>query len=127
MYKIIFMLILQALLIAGYYYFNSMIFLILNQLLIALYITLTDNDDDGMVYGNVKVKPYIEIEAPKVVYGTIPKKYSIDNKTKVYEDMLTLEDYKLLLKLLKEQKKNKVKEEIQPDLTELDNLFRSIK
>ncbi|MBO7043551.1 hypothetical protein J6W34_03280 [bacterium] len=43
MYKIIFMLILQALLIAGYYYFNSMIFLILNQLLIALYITLTDN------------------------------------------------------------------------------------
>lgn len=81
----------------------------------------------SMVYGNVKVKPYIEIEAPKVVYGTIPKKYSIDNKTKVYEDMLTLEDYKLLLKLLKEQKKNKVKEEIQPDLTELDNLFRSIK
>ena len=81
----------------------------------------------SMVYGNVKVKPYIEIEAPKVVYGTIPKKYSIDNKTKVYEDMLTLEDYKLLLKLLKEQKKNEVKEEIQPDLTELDNLFRSIK
>ena len=83
----------------------------------------------SMVYGNIsKVKPYIEIDAPKVVYGTIPKKYSIDNKTKVYEDMLTLEDYKLLLKLLKESKKEKVKKEvIQPNFTELENLFRSIK
>ena len=83
----------------------------------------------SMVYGNVaKVKPYIEIDAPKIVYGTIPKKYSIDNKTKVYEDMLTLEDYKLLLKLLKDQKKKEVKEEvIQPNFTELENLFRSIR
>ena len=84
-----------------------------------------------LVYGNISmknVKPYIEIEAPSVVYGTIPKKYSIDNKTKVYEDMLTLEDYKLLLKLLKEQKKKEVKEEvIQPNFTELENLFRSIR
>lgn len=81
----------------------------------------------SMVYGNVSIKntkPYIEIDAPKVVYGTIPKKYSLDNKTKVYEDMLTLEDYKLLLKLLKEQKKREV---IQPNFTELENLFRSIK
>ena len=82
----------------------------------------------SMVYGKLstsKIKPYIEIDAPKVVYGTIPKKYSIDNKTKVYEDMLTLEDYKLLLKLLKEQKK---KEEVnQPNFTELENLFRSIR
>ena len=84
-----------------------------------------------LVYGNISmknVKPYIEIEAPSVVYGTVPKKYSIDNKTKVYEDMLTLEDYKLLLKLLKEQKKKEVKEEvIQPNFTELENLFRSIR
>ena len=84
-----------------------------------------------LVYGNISmknVKPYIEIEAPSVVYGTIPKKYSINNKTKVYEDMLTLEDYKLLLKLLKEQKKKEVKEEvIQPNFTELENLFRSIR
>lgn len=82
----------------------------------------------SMVYGKLstsKIKPYIEIDAPKVVYGTIPKKYSINNKTKVYEDMLTLEDYKLLLKLLKEQKK---KEEVnQPNFTELENLFRSIR
>lgn len=83
----------------------------------------------SMVYGNIsKPKPYIEIEAPKLVYGTIPKKYSIDNKTKVYEDMLTLEDYKLLLKLLKEQKKKEEKKEvIQPNFTELENLFRSIR
>ena len=85
----------------------------------------------SMVYGKLsrsKIKPYIEIDAPKVVYGTIPKKYSIDNKTKVYEDMLTLEDYKLLLKLLKEQKKKEVKEELnQPNFTELENLFRSIR
>jgi hypothetical protein len=46
----------------------------------------------------------------------------------VYEDMLTLEDYKLLLKLLKESKKEKVKKEvIQPNFTELENLFRGIK
>lgn len=84
-----------------------------------------------LVYGNISmknVKPYIEIEAPSVVYGTIPKKYSIDNKTKVYEDMLTLEDYKLLLKLLKEQKKKEENEEVnQPNFTELENLFRSIR
>lgn len=85
----------------------------------------------SMVYGKLstsKIKPYIEIDAPKVVYGTIPKKYSINNKTKVYEDMLTLEDYKLLLKLLKEQKKKEENEEVnQPNFTELENLFRSIR
>ena len=85
----------------------------------------------SMVYGNISIKnikPYIEIDAPKLVYGTIPKKYSLDNKTKVYEDMLTLEDYKLLLKLLKEQKKKEEKKEvIQPNFTELENLFRGIR
>lgn len=89
-------------------------------------------DAPEVVYGNntkAKEKPYIEITAPKVVYGTIPNKYKLDDKKlKVYEDMLTLEDYKLLLKLLKEQQKKEVKKEvIQPNLTELDNLFRSIK
>ena len=88
-------------------------------------------DAPKVVYGNnskTKEKPYIEITAPKVVYGTIPKRITLDNKTKVYEDMLTLEDYKLLLKLLKEQKKKEVKEEVkQPDFTELENLFRSIR
>lgn len=89
-----------------------------------------------IVYGNtskVKEKPYIEITAPKVVYGTIPNKLKLDDKKlKVYDDMLSLEDYKLLLKLLKEHKKKEVKEKVeeefvQPDLTELDNLFRSIR
>lgn len=85
----------------------------------------------SMVYGNISIKnikPYVEIDAPKLVYGTIPKKYSLDNKTKVYEDMLTLEDYKLLLKLLNEQKKKEEKKEvIQPNFTELENLFRGIR
>ena len=84
-------------------------------------------DAPKIVYGNkskTKEKPYIEITAPKLVYGTISKKTTIDNKLKVYEDMLTLEDYKLLLKLLKEQKKKELK---QPDFTELENLFRSIR
>lgn len=84
-------------------------------------------DTPKIVYGNkskTKEKPYIEITAPKLVYGTISKKTTIDSKLKVYEDMLTLEDYKLLLKLLKEQKKKELK---QPDFTELENLFRSIR
>ena len=87
----------------------------------------------SMVYGNVKVKPYIEIEAPKMVYGSIPKKFNLDiNKLKEYENLLTLEDYKLLLKILKDKKKEKKQEEIQeeviqPDLTELDNLFRRMR
>ena len=58
----------------------------------------------------------------------------VDNRLKIYEDMLTLEDYKLLLKLLKEQKhtKKEVKKEveeniIQPNFTELENLYRSIR
>lgn len=86
-------------------------------------------DAPKIVYGNtskVKEKPYIEITAPKLVYGTISKKTTIDSKLKVYEDMLTLEDYKLLLKLLKE-KKIKKEEVIEPNSTELDNLFRSIR
>jgi hypothetical protein len=91
-------------------------------------------DIPSIVYSSkpsINTKPYIEIKAPEVVYGTIPKKNIVDNRLKVYEDMLTLEDYKLLLKLLKEQKKTKkeVKEEkfIQPNFTELENLYRSIR
>ncbi len=83
----------------------------------------------------IKTKPYIEIKAPEIVYGTIPKKSKvIDNRLTIYEDMLTLEDYKLLLKILKEQKRSKkeVKIEkqenvIQPNFTELENLYRSIR
>lgn len=85
----------------------------------------------NIVYSNkptIKEKAYVEIKAPEVVYGTIPKKYKIDNKLEVYDNILTLEDYKLLLKLLKEQKNKKVKEEVnQPNLTELDRLYRSIR
>lgn len=83
-----------------------------------------------MVYGNVKTKekPYIEKEIPKVVYGNISKKSKLNKEIKEYEDILSLEDYKLLLKLLKEQQNKKViKEEKQPNFTDLENLFRSIK
>lgn len=73
-------------------------------------------------------KTYIEIDVPKVVYGSIPK----NNKLlKIYDEMLTIEDYKLLLKLLKEKqkevKKQPKEEFVQPDLSELDRLYRSIK
>ena len=89
------------------------------------------------------------IEIPSYVYGNIPNKViSKEEKEdiKVYEDMLTLEDYKQILEILKKKKKNKVKnnnpklQKVQIELmkqqekeiedsrfTELDNLFRSIK
>ena len=97
------------------------------------------------------------IEVPEYVYGNIPNRVIIKEDKKeeklkqVYEDMLTLEDYKQILELLKKKKKTKVKEEkektndlklqkVQIELmkqqekeiedsrfTELDNLFRSIR
>lgn len=97
------------------------------------------------------------IEVPEYVYGNIPNRVIIKEDKKeeklkqVYEDMLTLEDYKQILELLKKKKKNKVKDEkektndlklqkVQIELmkqqekeledsrfTELDNLFRSIR
>ena len=98
---------------------------------------------------------YISIDVPEYVYGNIPNKVIIKEEPKeeikVYEDMLTLEDYKQILELLKKKKKTKVKDEkektndlklqkVQIELmkqqekeiedsrfTELDNLFRSIK
>ena len=85
-------------------------------------------------------KNYMSIEVPNIVYTNknIVKKDIIYSKEyiKQYEDMLSLEDYKLLLKLLKEKqnknnKNNKIiketREYIQPDLTELENLYRSIR
>ena len=95
------------------------------------------------------------IDIPEYVYGNIPSRVIIKEEPKeeikVYEDMLTLEDYKQILELLKKKKKTKVKTEkektndlklqkVQIELlkqqekeieenrfTELDNLFRSIR
>ncbi len=99
-------------------------------------------------------KLYTKIEAPKKVYGeikkekeksysniNIPEKIYGNNKKnnkellKVYDEMFSIDDYKLLLKLLlkerqKEEKpvKKKKEEKIpQPNLTELEDLYRSIK
>lgn len=86
------------------------------------------NIDVPKVVYSTNNKTYIEKEPPRIVYGNIPKKYNIvDNRTKVYDDMLSLEDYKLLLKLLKEQKNKEKEEVIQPNFTELESLYRSIK
>ena len=91
------------------------------------------------------------IDIPEYVYGNIPSKVIIKEEPKeeikVYEDMLTLEDYKQILEILKKKKKTKVKDEkdlklqkVQIELmkqkekeiedsrfTELDNLYRSIR
>lgn len=91
-----------------------------------------------LVYSDIFMKTkkdYSTIEIPNKVYGNNKKKTYED--TKVYEDMLSVEDYKLLLKLLlKEKHKEKevvkpvrkeVEEVAQPNLTELENLYRSIR
>lgn len=43
MYKILFMLVFQIVIIAGYYYFNNVLFLIINQFIISICLTLMDN------------------------------------------------------------------------------------
>ena len=79
---------------------------------------------------------YLPIEVPEVVYGEINKpRVMEENITKnVYDQLFTLEDYKVLLQLLKEkQMKNKktiVKEELTDDqyrMRELRDLYRSVK
>lgn len=90
------------------------------------------------VYGNKskkKISNYYTIDIPDMVYANNKKKPAED--TKLYEDMLSVDDYKLLLKLLlKEKQKEKEvkpvreekhKEVAQPNLTELENLYRSIR
>ena len=84
----------------------------------------------------VKVLPdnYQPIEIPDTVYGEISKAKE-DNITKnIYDQMFTLEDYKVLLQLLKEKqlKKSKtiIKEELTEDqerMRELRDLYRSVK
>ena len=91
-----------------------------------------------LVYSDIFMKTnnknYINIDIPDKVYGNNKKKTYED--TKVYEDMLTVDDYKLLLKLLLKEKqkekevkpvKREVEEIAQPNLTELENLYRSIR
>ena len=101
------------------------------------------------------------IEIPEYVYGNIPTKVKIEVDPKeealkqVYEDMLTLDDYKQILEILKKKKrktktqkvieekektndlkleklkiellKQQEKEREDSRFTELDNLYRSIK
>ena len=80
-----------------------------------------------------KEKNYKTIEIEDVVYtDKITKqkeKQKEEKMKKIYEDMLTLEDYKQILQLLKNKKANKkkTKEEDQSNLTELDRLYRSIR
>ena len=120
-----------------------------------------------LVRKEVKKLPenFKEVEVPEFIYGNIPHKVKVEetkeevkeeNKeiTKIYEDMLTLEDYKLILQLLKNNKKKKdeksikekeindemkleklqiemlkqqEKEREENKFTELENLYRSIR
>lgn len=94
-------------------------------------------------------KKYNPVETPLVVRGKTTKKKDVS--TKVYEDMLSVEDYKLLLKLLLKEKQKeteptkeievvketkKIEKEVvkhdddyeeEANLTELENLYRSIR
>lgn len=71
----------------------------------------------AMVIGNNQKlsteKSYIKIEAPRVVFAntnTIKVGKTVEQTTKLYDDLLTLEDYKLLLSILKEQKQKEQQE-----------------
>ena len=89
------------------------------------------------VIRRVKMLPvnYNPIEIPDMVYSDKPKEVTKDdNITKnIYDQLFTLEDYKILLQLLKEkqQKKNQVTEEKltnnQERMRELRDLYRSVK
>lgn len=99
---------------------------------------------------------FISVKAPEFIYGKLPTKVKETTKEQelkqVYEDMLTLEDYKQILEILKNKKSKKKKpvkkektddyrlEKLKIDLlkqqekereeykfTELENLYRSIK
>ena len=70
-----------------------------------------------MVIGNNRKlsqeKSYIKIEAPRVVFtnmNRIKVEKPVEHNTKLYDDLLTLEDYKLLLNILKEQKQKEQQE-----------------
>ena len=70
-----------------------------------------------MVIGNTQKlspeKSYIKIEAPRVVFtnmNRIKVEKPVEHNTKLYDDLLTLEDYKLLLNILKEQKQKEQQE-----------------
>jgi hypothetical protein len=79
-------------------------------------------------------------EIPDYAYGKVSKKVETvksneDAITKQFDQMLTLDDYKLLLKMLKEQKEKERleklrQEELQKEeskFIELQNLYRSVK
>lgn len=87
---------------------------------------------------------YIPKEIPSYVYGEVPKRptpkitpktTSNDALIKAYDQMLTLEDYKLIISLLKEQKIKEGKEPFQSEektkeenkFMELESLYKSIK
>ena len=82
-------------------------------------------------------------EMPDYIYGNLTKNEPIpeiinskeDSKVKAYEELLTLEDYKLLLKILKEQKEKDRMEKLRQEamkkeydkFEQLQAIYRSIK
>lgn len=68
----------------------------------------------NMVIGNnIKTKAeklYRKIEAPRVVTANKVKVEKVVQDTKIYDDLLTLDDYRLLLSILKEQKQKEQQE-----------------
>lgn len=83
---------------------------------------------------------YLPKEIPTYIYGEVPKKTvpkptTDDSLLKAYDQMLTLDDYKLLLSMLKEQKEKERKEALKKEelskeenkFRELESLYKSIK
>ncbi len=71
------------------------------------------------------------IEVPDYLYGNVPKKQVeeiiITKEPEVKEDIFTKDDYKLLLKLLSQQKEKARQEKEQNKIEELQALYRSVK
>ena len=70
-------------------------------------------------------------EVPDYLYGNVPKKQVeeiiITKEPEVKEDIFTKDDYKLLLKLLSQQKEKVRQEKEQNKIEELQALYRSVK
>ena len=90
---------------------------------------------EKQVVKKVVQKPYRQIQPPYIVKAnTNTIKVEKTNETKQYDDLLTLDDYKLLLNILKEQKAKEQQEKDrqaridkeQEKYRELQELYRSV-
>lgn len=113
------------------------LFLIIYRLFIK-YIT-NKQDEEEEYYKEETIKDNSLINntmPPKYIYSNMSKKIIKKDNTDIYSDLLTIDDYKLLLEILKKEKENKYKESRQFDNIEQDeqekfrqlqDLYRSVR